>query len=512
MCGQTGGNGGADRFDCKCEVVGAPFCANCFRWWMAVGVQTLVSLNSATGVTTHASLNATRAIVQAMYDRSPYTYRFSPSWAFIDDYTWFVLLYLDVARWPAAPTPGDDPAGWIGEAYRTFDLIDGWGQDEPCGGETWLYPDQDPRKNAITLLEAVQASARLAVALPNTSIPSARSLSRRLASRAASLWRWFENVGLLGEAGLVMDNVTGPATQYCCNASVAPLCSSKNSTRWTYNQGMLLGAAIDMHALTGDVAYLRTGARVLEAVLTRMTRPGTPGGKTVVLAELVTLAIEGKACDAKHDPSAPAGGDRAPRPRATTCACTCTCMCSRAVCSRAVCSCAVLRALNGTASGTSGNSPAAPAPCAHCRPPLPDAPDAVHATDAAASVRSLLVQGGLPAAASALPRRRRNRPVAHDPGRHPTPHRRLGRRRVELARAAALRRDRRVQRPRAQAVHASPTKVHVGLEAPRPGRARVHGRTHAAHCSRRLRRRPEASAARDGRRARSLWYGPKSEH
>ena len=48
---------------------------------------------------------------------------------------------------------------FVDEAAATFDLMWSFGADEACGGIVWLYPDVDPRKNAITALEAVQAAA-----------------------------------------------------------------------------------------------------------------------------------------------------------------------------------------------------------------------------------------------------------------------------------------------------------------------------------------------------------------
>lgn len=343
-CGQNGGLGHApSRFDCVCEK-GTPFCKNCYRWWMAVALQSLVSLNEAIP-SGHSSLNTTRQLIDTMRQRSPYTLRAQPSWAYIDDYLWYVLMWLDVYRWLGHESD-------LTEAAATFDLMTRWADDTSCGGIVWMYPDTDPRKNAITTLEAMQASAQLAVAFEARG-DAARARGYR--KRARALWAFFDDVSLLGNESLVHDNVTGSAhgAFHCCNGHEAPICKPRGTLTWTYNQGMFLGAMADMHALTKDAHYLALGAAVLDAVVTKLAA-GTAGAATAaseggpqsgpapptgaaldasrvrrdamddderhllaeepqeaaaVLHEPVALTIRSTQCDATHDPSSPAGGD-----------------------------------------------------------------------------------------------------------------------------------------------------------------------------------------------------------
>ena len=76
---------------------------------------------------------------------------------------------------------------------------------------------------------------------------------------------------------------------------------------------MFLGAMADMYKLTNDEAFLHDGARVLDAVVSRMA--GDPKALTrgsslpLVLREPVGLTLASRKCDAMHDPSAPGGGD-----------------------------------------------------------------------------------------------------------------------------------------------------------------------------------------------------------
>ena len=125
-CGQTGGNGGAfNDFNCDCAKDPSGFCEECFRWWMAGTVGTLVDLNAL--VPAHRSSSLTLAVVDAMLLRSPYTARYAPSWAYIDDYLWYVLMWLRVARWKGNET------SLVDEAAATFDLMWSFGADEACG-------------------------------------------------------------------------------------------------------------------------------------------------------------------------------------------------------------------------------------------------------------------------------------------------------------------------------------------------------------------------------------------
>jgi len=288
-CGQTGGAGGAvDNFNCECE---AGFCTNCYRWWMVPIVQSLVQLNAAG----HEQMrNATLSLTESMWALSPYTTRRYVSWAYIDDYLWFVLMWLDVYDWL-----GD--SRYLTEASDTFEVMWQWGSDEPCGGVIWMYPDVDPRKNSITLLETVQAAARLAVRQAGSDKGAERSTT------ALKLWAWFEEVGLLGERGLVLDNVTGVDKFHCCNRTSTweglGTCSARNTVSWSYTQGMLLGAVTDLHALTSEERFLEIGAGVLDAVVQYMRRADGS------LTEPLDFEIELSTCDKDHDPSAPAGGD-----------------------------------------------------------------------------------------------------------------------------------------------------------------------------------------------------------
>lgn len=114
QCGQNGGNGGAPtNYECTCESE-SPFCKNCFRWWMSTTMQSLISLNEVLG-DDHASRNLTMRQLDAMRGHSPYTSRATPSWAYIDDYIWYVLMWTHAYDWLGGP-------GDLHDASETLEL------------------------------------------------------------------------------------------------------------------------------------------------------------------------------------------------------------------------------------------------------------------------------------------------------------------------------------------------------------------------------------------------------
>ena len=117
QCGQNGGNGAAPtNFDCTCED-DSPFCKNCFRWWMSTTMQSLMALNEA--LPGHTSFNLTMRQIQAMREHSPYTSRAQPSWAYIDDYLWYVVMWMHSYDWHGETGDLEEAAGTMELSSRT---------------------------------------------------------------------------------------------------------------------------------------------------------------------------------------------------------------------------------------------------------------------------------------------------------------------------------------------------------------------------------------------------------
>lgn len=94
----------------------------------------------------------------------------------------------------------------LSQASASFEYLVERAREEPCGGISWLWPDADPRKNAVTTLQAIQAASQLA-SLQATTHPA---LATRHSALAERLWLWFIDAGLLNQSvHLVHDHVSG---------------------------------------------------------------------------------------------------------------------------------------------------------------------------------------------------------------------------------------------------------------------------------------------------------------
>jgi predicted alpha-1,6-mannanase (GH76 family) len=96
-------------------------------------------------------------------------------------------------------------------------------------------------------------------------------------NRAVTGWNWFTRSGLINASGLVNDGLTGS-------------CANNGGTVWTYNQGLAIGAAVEVYRATGDAGVLATGRRLADSAINGGVL--APGG---ILTEYCDAA--GRTCD-----------------------------------------------------------------------------------------------------------------------------------------------------------------------------------------------------------------------
>mmetsp|Transcript_98234 Transcript_98234/g.311634 ORF Transcript_98234/g.311634 Transcript_98234/m.311634 type:complete len:483 (-) Transcript_98234:9-1457(-) len=296
-CGQNGGGGGVGRFGCACDRADGRDCLNCYRWWGAQVLQALVQQGSAQSAPDYLYALVS-GLAETMLTQSPYNAAFGrgTSWAYVDDYLWYVLAFLSTYEWLKDER-------YLDMARETYGFLREYGWDAQCGGTYWIVNPRPvaaparPEKNAVTNLEMLQAAAKLYLL---TGEP-------RYAAEAKQMWDWFEAVPLRDPDGLLGDGLTGHAGSQsdCCNGTAAlpskPRCVRNGGPSYTYNQGLFVGSAGLMFRITGDRSYVREAQRTLRAVLRRMTAAGVlrePLGRTRPAREVV--------CDRSNDP---AGGD-----------------------------------------------------------------------------------------------------------------------------------------------------------------------------------------------------------
>lgn len=138
--------------------------------------------------------------------------------------------YLDIAQ--------------LDEAY----IYSYWNTSLCNGGVIWDIPDQT-YKNAISNELYIKLTA---------------SLHNRIGgdtdylAKAVTAWEWFLQSGMINADSLINDGLTDA-------------CANNGQTEWSYNQGVILGAAAELYKATQDKAYLTNATAIANAVLASST-------------------------------------------------------------------------------------------------------------------------------------------------------------------------------------------------------------------------------------------------
>lgn len=165
---------------------------------------------------------------------------------YYDDDDWWALTWIK-----AYELTGN--RAYLRLAESVFAAMSG-GWTHACGGGV-LWSKYWPYKNAITNEEFLRDAILLHEAIPGDT---------RYARWALREWAWFSHSGMLTHSHLVADGLTGN-----CQPRLS-------SPRWTYNQGMLIGALVSMANMTGDRSFLATAEKLAHAVM--RSAKLSPGG------------------------------------------------------------------------------------------------------------------------------------------------------------------------------------------------------------------------------------------
>jgi Glycosyl hydrolase family 76 len=203
---------------------------------------------------------------------------------FFDDDGW----YLNV--WLRAYDVTGDPK-YLDESRSLFETIThGW--DRQCGGGVWWSADRT-YKNAITNELFLLGAARLA---RRTGLPRYRSWALRC-------WQWFDASGMINSDGLVNDGLDGH-------------CRNNGQPTWTYNQGVILGALVELNRITGEPGLLECARGIATAAMRELVHNGPSleyDGKLLGTSRLVP----GRGREAHAEPSEGRGLIRDGRSRGT---------------------------------------------------------------------------------------------------------------------------------------------------------------------------------------------------
>ena len=155
----------------------------------------------------------------------------------IDDSGWWGLNWVT-----AYDLTGDekylDMAVTIGEFMNEF-----W-DTSTCGGGIW-WNEERTYKNAVTNGQWIRLTAELHNRLPGDTL---------WLDRSQEAWDWYVASGMINSDGLVHDGLRDD-------------CSSNNDTVWTYNQGLGIGAALELWRATGDPELLEQARYLADSAL-----------------------------------------------------------------------------------------------------------------------------------------------------------------------------------------------------------------------------------------------------
>ncbi|KAL2181751.1 glycosyl hydrolase family 76-domain-containing protein [Thermothelomyces heterothallicus CBS 202.75] len=119
----------------------------------------------------------------------------------------------------------------------------------PCGGGIYVDTKTKTYKNAI----ANELYIKLAASLHNRIANDTKYLSR-----AETAWTWFQRSGMIKGDSLINDGLAASSNGACYNNEL-PV--------WTYNQGVILGALVELYRATSSETYLTSARAIADAVL-----------------------------------------------------------------------------------------------------------------------------------------------------------------------------------------------------------------------------------------------------
>lgn len=155
----------------------------------------------------------------------------------IDDSEWWALTWLQ-----AYDLTGNRK--YLGMAVSIANYVHGYWNTGTCGGGVWWNAERT-YKNAITNGLWIRLTAELHNRMRGDKV---------WLTRSREAWAWFQGSGMINANGLVNDGLTDT-------------CTNNGQTVWSYNQGLAIGAGLELWRATRDPAILATVRRLADAAI-----------------------------------------------------------------------------------------------------------------------------------------------------------------------------------------------------------------------------------------------------
>ncbi|KAI0541244.1 glycoside hydrolase [Xylaria digitata] len=120
-----------------------------------------------------------------------------------------------------------------------------------CGGIYWS------KVGTYTNAIANELYLKVAASLANR-VPDKKDYYLNIAKTE---WDWFKSSGMINENNLINDGLNGQ-------------CKNNGMNTWTYNQGVILGALVELSKATGDNSYLTEASSIATAAIVHLSRDG----------------------------------------------------------------------------------------------------------------------------------------------------------------------------------------------------------------------------------------------